>query len=113
MEIHGGAEWRGQTYRKRNSWQLQVRDDPTAKDQKRSQNVELSVGDIGLSSRVANRLEDASVFTVQDLLARQEELIDVLQALGTKALLDCCLALRNLGFDSIYCIAPPPRTSRR
>jgi len=113
MEIHGGREWRGRAYRKKNVWRLQMRDDPGVNDQQRSQNSELSVGDIGLSSRVANQLEDASVFTVQDLLTRQDELIEILRALGTKALDDCCQALRDLGFESIYCMSPPSRSSRR
>lgn len=113
MEIHGGSEWRGRVYRKKNSWHLQVRQDPARHERQHSDNISLSVGDIGLSSRVANRLEDASVFTVQDLLSRQEEIIDILKALGTKALTDCCSALQGLGFDSDYCVAAAPKPSRR
>jgi len=110
MQIYGGSDWRNKTYSRMNVWQLQQAHLPPAHKTEQQRNAELSVGDIGLSSRVANQLEEASVFTVQDLLAQQEDVIEALSFLGARAMKECCRALRNLGFDNQYChVARKPK----
>jgi DNA-directed RNA polymerase alpha subunit len=112
MQIHGGADWRNQAYRRSYNWKLQLRND---EESERSSFPldEVSVGDIGLSSRVANRLEEANVFTVKDLFDRQDELMHMLLSMGKCALADCCKALRQFDLDSRYCRPPRKKKVKR
>lgn len=114
MQIYGGSDWQGSVQRRSQEWQLQQHEAPLTPSQlQKKLNAELSVGDIGLSSRIVNYLEEASVFTVQDMLARQDELSNMMYALGMQQLKDCCTALRNLGFENRFCRRRPPKKTRK
>ena len=64
----------------------------------RSEKLELSTAEIGLSVRTTNCLEERGIFTVRDLLNRTPEELLSISNFGEKTLEEVYQALEGIGF---------------
>ncbi len=64
----------------------------------RTQRLELSIAEMGLSVRTTNCLEETGIFTVRDLLNATPKKLLAISNFGEKTLDEVYLALENIGF---------------